>query len=251
MLASVASTESPSAPPTCWLVLTRPETRPESSGVAVDIASVISDGNASPPPRPIASVAGSSCDRYVACVPGIRKSTIPTATSAMLGTSARPSADPLDQPSGDAQRHHGDAERQRQEGEADLDRVVAEHVLEVQRTQEEHAEQSPPPATSGSGWRRRRRASGTRAAASAGWRPSPAGPGSRPAAPLRRRRSRVCAPSPSRRWRPRRSRRRPSISEPTSSSAPVTSAPAPKPRPRSLGNSRSDSTQRSRCRSAG
>ena len=53
-LESVASTDSPSAPPTCWVVLTSPETRPESSGVAVDIASVISDGNAIPAPIPSA-----------------------------------------------------------------------------------------------------------------------------------------------------------------------------------------------------
>ena len=50
-------------------------------------------------------------------------------------------ADPIDQLGRDAERHHGDAECQRQERETDLDRVVAEHVLEVQRAQEEHAEQ--------------------------------------------------------------------------------------------------------------
>ena len=44
----VASTARPRAPPTCWVVLTRPDTSPESSRVAVDIASVIRDGNERP-----------------------------------------------------------------------------------------------------------------------------------------------------------------------------------------------------------
>ena len=39
--ATVASTARPIAPPTCTVVLTRPEARPESLRVAPDIASVI------------------------------------------------------------------------------------------------------------------------------------------------------------------------------------------------------------------
>ena len=57
-VASVASTARPIAPPTWTLVLTRPEARPESLGVAPDIASVISDGKPRPAPRPIRTIGG-------------------------------------------------------------------------------------------------------------------------------------------------------------------------------------------------
>jgi hypothetical protein len=58
-VASVARIARPIAPPTWTLVFTRPEARPESSGVAPDIASVISDGKPSPAPKPIRAVGGS------------------------------------------------------------------------------------------------------------------------------------------------------------------------------------------------
>jgi hypothetical protein len=57
-VASVASTASPIAPPTCTLVLTRPDASPESLGVAPDIASPISDGKPRPAPMPIRTIAG-------------------------------------------------------------------------------------------------------------------------------------------------------------------------------------------------
>ena len=60
---SVASTASPSAPPTCRLVFTSPEARPESLCVAPDIASVISDGNDRPAPTPSRSITGSTSTR--------------------------------------------------------------------------------------------------------------------------------------------------------------------------------------------
>ena len=50
--ATVASIAMPNAPPTCCVVFTSPEASPESSGATPDIASVISAGNASPPPMP-------------------------------------------------------------------------------------------------------------------------------------------------------------------------------------------------------
>ena len=56
--ASVATTASPSAPPTCTVVLTRPDARPASLGVAPDIASFISAGNALPMPAPIRIIVG-------------------------------------------------------------------------------------------------------------------------------------------------------------------------------------------------
>ena len=56
---SVASTASPIAPPTCMLVLTRPEARPESSGVAPDIARVMIAGKEEPMPTAISRNGGS------------------------------------------------------------------------------------------------------------------------------------------------------------------------------------------------
>ena len=58
---SVASTARPSAPPTCAVVLTRPEARPASSWVAPDIASVISAGKQTPIPRPSMIITGRTC----------------------------------------------------------------------------------------------------------------------------------------------------------------------------------------------
>ena len=57
---SVASTARPSAPPTCWVVLTRPEASPASLGVAPDIAIVISAGKSRPAPVPISTIVGST-----------------------------------------------------------------------------------------------------------------------------------------------------------------------------------------------
>jgi hypothetical protein len=59
-VASVASTARPIAPPTWTVVLTKPEARPESLGVAPDIASVISAGKARPAPAPSSSITGAT-----------------------------------------------------------------------------------------------------------------------------------------------------------------------------------------------
>ena len=58
-VAKVASTARPIAPPTCTVVLTRPDASPESLSVAPDIASVISAGKPSPAPTPMSTIDGS------------------------------------------------------------------------------------------------------------------------------------------------------------------------------------------------
>ena len=63
---SVASTASPSAPPTCAVVLTSPEVRPASLGVAPDIASVMSAGKHTPMPKPSRIITGSTSQIDVA-----------------------------------------------------------------------------------------------------------------------------------------------------------------------------------------
>src|SRR5258708_2127686 len=62
--ASVLSTATPRAAPTCWVVLTRPEVTPATEGsTAADIARVIIAGNATPNP-PIRSIVGSKFAAY-------------------------------------------------------------------------------------------------------------------------------------------------------------------------------------------
>src|SRR4028118_1995402 len=54
----VASTARPRAPPTCAVVLIRPEANPASPGVAPDIASVMSAGKQRPAPVPSRTITG-------------------------------------------------------------------------------------------------------------------------------------------------------------------------------------------------
>ena len=60
---SVARTARPSAPPTWSEVFTSPEARPESLGVALDMASVMTDGNESPAPTPRSTIDGNMSTR--------------------------------------------------------------------------------------------------------------------------------------------------------------------------------------------
>ena len=84
--ASVANTDRPTAPPTWTVVLTRPDARPASCGVAEDIASDIKDGKLIPAPTPKRSAGGRTSSRYDACT-GVRaKSSRPAVISARLAT---------------------------------------------------------------------------------------------------------------------------------------------------------------------
>ncbi len=60
---NVASTASPSAPPTCAVVLTRPEARPASCGSTPDMATFISAGKQMPAPMPSSSIEGITCTK--------------------------------------------------------------------------------------------------------------------------------------------------------------------------------------------
>ena len=90
-LASVASTARPMAPPTCTLVLMRPDARPESLGVAPDIASAISDGKPRPAPMPMKIVAGITCVAYVASTGVQREEQQPEADRDQAHDAASPS----------------------------------------------------------------------------------------------------------------------------------------------------------------
>ena len=140
-VASVASTARPIAPPTCTVVLTRPEARPESSGVAPDIASVISAGKARPAPRPIRTVARQHVDDEGAVDRRAREQQQAGADQ-RRGWRAACCAGRSASLSGPEKRERHDAhhERRGQEREADLERVVAEDALQVERAEEEQAE---------------------------------------------------------------------------------------------------------------
>ena len=56
VMETVARTASPSAPPTCAVVLRRPEASPESAVVASDMARMVSAGNDRPAPTPINTI---------------------------------------------------------------------------------------------------------------------------------------------------------------------------------------------------
>ena len=96
----------------------------------------------------------------------------------------------------EAQREDADGQRDRQERRAGADGVVAEHPLEVQDREEEHAEHARRPSASAPGSRPRRCGSAGRAAAAAAARRSP---GARRRPPAARRRRRPAAASGRRR----------------------------------------------------
>ncbi len=65
LVASVASTAMPSAPPNCPVVFTSPEARPESLGATSAMASVFRRGKDRPAPTPSRIIDGSKSTTYV------------------------------------------------------------------------------------------------------------------------------------------------------------------------------------------
>ena len=53
-------TARPSDPPTCWVVLRRPEARPESSAATPLVAAIVMGTNDMPSPMPTTIIAGST-----------------------------------------------------------------------------------------------------------------------------------------------------------------------------------------------
>ena len=70
----------------------------------------------------------------------------PATISARPGQQRRARAEARDQPRREAERQRADRQRHRQERQADLERVVAEHALQVERAEEEHPEHARPPS---------------------------------------------------------------------------------------------------------
>ena len=140
VVAIVESTARPSAPPICCEVLISPLARPCSRSSTPETAAIVEVTK--PNPRPIA--ASSEAPRM-----SVRK---PPPTETWLNQSRpggdeqhprrqdRLEAEPGDELAAEARRDD-DRHRQRQVGEAGVDRAVAEHLLHVQGDEIEHREQ--------------------------------------------------------------------------------------------------------------
>ena len=123
---TVASTARPMAPPTCVVVLMRPEASPASLGVAPDIASIIRAGKARPAPMPSSSITGSTSTTQLPSTGARANSSRPAVADDEAGDQRRLGADAHDQLLGVAQRQRAHHEARGQEGQADLERAVAE-----------------------------------------------------------------------------------------------------------------------------
>ena len=168
-VASVASTARPIAPPTCTVVLTRPEARPASSASRPTSRASSAPGSrgrrrgrsgSSRAGRRRRSCRRPACGRTAA---GRRRS---TAEARRAPCGACRSAC---QRAGEAQRHRRPSRSSTgRNARPTSSGVVAEDPLQVERAEEEHAEHADDEQRHARGSRRRRCASGTGAAASAG-----------------------------------------------------------------------------------
>ncbi len=201
--------------------------------VTPDIARLISEGNERPAPTPTgpspAALRSSSCRRPAICENRARPAATETRPGSSVARAPKRRFSFAEKPS---ERVPIDR-RHREEREAHLERVEAEHALQVEGAEEEHPEHP------GDHQRLDRIGAGEVPRAEDPQRhqrvgrPRLAGDEAGEQGERRRRRSRACGPSPSRSWWPRRSRRRRASARETISSAPGTSAPWRSPRPRS------------------
>src|SRR3954447_23430880 len=137
--AIVARIASPSAPPTCCDVLLSLLASPASWPETPLTAAIVIGTNAKPSPIAASSEAGRMSEMYVPSTETWEPENGP-------GGQQQPADQrPLEADAGHEHRgqagRHDDPEGQRQVGEAGLQRAVAEHVLHVERHEEEHREQ--------------------------------------------------------------------------------------------------------------
>ena len=121
-------------------VLTTPEARPDSLGPTSLIAASSTGLNAMPAPSPSRIMLGSTSTTKLPSTGARAKSTSPTAASAEPGRERRPDAEAHHELRREAEREGAHDQVGRQEGEADLERAVAEHQLQVERGEEEPGE---------------------------------------------------------------------------------------------------------------
>ena len=126
LLATVARIARPSAPPTCWEVLISPEARPASCGLVPVTAAIVTGTNAKPSPN-AASSDGPEHVRERSEPPGAgtrENQKQAGGDQQQAADQRRLEADARDQLRG-AAGGQDDPDRERQVGEAGLDRRVA------------------------------------------------------------------------------------------------------------------------------
>ena len=138
--ATVESTARPSAPPTCCEVLISPLASPARWSFTPETAAIVCGTNAKPRPTAARSDGPRTSPRKVPSGGDLAEPDQAGGDQCHPGREDRLVADPGDQGGGDS-RGDDDRHRQRQVREPGLDRAVAQHVLHVQRDEEEHAEQ--------------------------------------------------------------------------------------------------------------
>ncbi len=140
VLAIVASTASPSAPPICCEVLISPLARPDSCSRTPETAAIVVVTKANPRPAAASSDGPRMSVRKPPPTETCENQTSAGGDHRHPGREHRLEADPRDELGGDP-GGDDDPEREGQVGEAGVDRAVAEHLLHVERDEEEHREQ--------------------------------------------------------------------------------------------------------------
>ena len=138
--ARLASTASPSAPPIMNDVLTTPEARPDSSGPTSLIAASSTGLNAMPAPKPSRIMLGSTSTTKMPSTGARAKSSSPSRREPEPDGERRPDAEAHHELRREPERERAHDQVRGQEREADLQRAVAEHELQVERRQEEPRE---------------------------------------------------------------------------------------------------------------
>ena len=188
-------------------VLTTPEARPASCGSTSPIAASRTGLKAIPAPAPSSSIEGSTSATKEPPTGARENSARLAAASSRPTVSGGADAEPHHQPVGDPQRAERHHHAGRQEGEADLEGVVPEHPLQVERGQEEPGEHRGGPEHADDLRHRRRCAARRAAAAPAGGRSVPRTPTNAASRTAPRRAGRGSGRRPSRRRCRRRCRR--------------------------------------------
>ena len=199
---------TPSAPPIWKAVLLRPEASPDSWSATPASAATVAVTKARPIPGPTDEQPEEDVAEVAAADGDLCEQQRPCAHQRHARRGDRPEADPEDRGLSE-DRADRTATGEDDRAEPELDGRVAEHLLRVEREDERQAEREGRRRGASRGWPRRACASGGCVAARAAprWRDSISANGARSTADageqddrLRRR--------PSRRWAPRRARRR-------------------------------------------
>ena len=126
-------------------VLTTPDARPASAGSTSLMAASRTGLNAIPAPRPSRIMAGRTSTTKFPSTGARAKSRSPSPASSEADRERQPDAEAHDELRRQADRQGAHDQVPGQEREADLERAVPEHQLEIERGEEEPGEHRPGP----------------------------------------------------------------------------------------------------------